>query len=185
MDLRDLATLCSELQKSRSLESLLLMEKISIVKLYIVASGELYNFSLGYGYNEEMKEPSRVMVVAGVIQTCGKVLIAQRRKEGRLGGKWEFPGGKVEPDETPEQALKRELHEELGIEAEIGAFLCSSRYDYPHLAVELHAYRIMRFSGEIVPTVHDQVLWVLPQDVCKYDFPAANQEIIRRLDSPS
>ncbi len=121
------------------------------------------------------------MVVAAVIVKDGRVLIAQRKKEERLGGKWEFPGGKVETGENPEQALKRELREELGIEAEIGDFLCSSRYDYAHLPVELHAYRIMTFSGEIVPHVHDQVLWVLPQDLCRYDFPEANREIMRRL----
>ena len=129
----------------------------------------------------EMKKQLRVMVVAAVIEKHGRVLIAQRRKDGRLGGEWEFPGGKVEPDETPEQALRRELHEELGIEAEIGEFFCSSRYDYTHLPVELHAYRIKDFSGEIVPHVHDQVLWVLPQDLYRYDFPEANREIMSRL----
>ncbi len=121
------------------------------------------------------------MVVAAVIEKDGWVLIARRRKEERLGGKWEFPGGKVEPGENPEQALKRELREELGIEAEIGDFLCSSRYDYTHLPVELHAYKVMTFSGEIVPYVHDQVLWVPQQDLCRYDFPEANREIMRRL----
>jgi len=121
------------------------------------------------------------MVVAAVMEKDGRVLIAQRRKGGRLGEKWEFPGGKVEPGEEPEQALKRELREELGITAEIGEFLCSSSYDYPHLSVELHAYRVMAFSGEIVPHVHDQVLWVMPQDLCRYDFPEANQEITKRL----
>jgi mutator protein MutT len=133
----------------------------------------------------EMKKQLRILVVAAVIEKHGKVLIAQRRKDGRLGGKWEFPGGKVELDETPEQALKRELREELGIEAEIGDFFCSSCHDYPHLPVELHAYRIKAFSGEIVPHVHDLVLWVLPQDLCRYDFPEANREIMSRLADPA
>ena len=145
----------------------------------------LYTFLHMASKMTEMKKQLWVMVVAAVIEKDGRVLIAQRRKDGRLGGKWEFPGGKVEPDENPEQALKRELREELGIEAEIGEFLCSSRYDYTHLPVELHAYRIMTFSGEIKPHVHDQVLWVLPQDLCRYDFPEANREIMSRLADPA
>ena len=149
--------------------------------LEIVVRGNVYTLLQSMGKMTGMTRRELVMVVAAVIEKDGRVLIARRRKEERLGGKWEFPGGKVEPDEKPEQALKRELREELGIEAEIGEFFCSSRYDYPHLPVELHAYRVMNFSGEIVAHVHDQVLWVLLQDLCRYDFPEANREITRRL----
>jgi len=128
-----------------------------------------------------MKKQSRIMVVAAVIEKGGRVLIAQRRQSDKLGGKWEFPGGKVEPDESAEQALKRELREELSIEAEIGEHFCTSRYDYPHLSVELITYNVRAFSGAILPHVHDRVRWVLPEELCRYDFPEANHEIIRRL----
>lgn len=121
------------------------------------------------------------MVVAAVIEQGGRFLIAQRRQGDKLGGKWEFPGGKVEPDESAEQALKRELREELSIEAEIGEHFCTSRYDYPHLSVELITYNVRAFSGAILPHVHDRVRWVLPEELCRYDFPEANHEIIRRL----
>ncbi|MBI5846746.1 MAG: 8-oxo-dGTP diphosphatase MutT [Nitrospirae bacterium] len=130
-----------------------------------------------------MKKQTPVKVVAAVIEEDGKVLIAKRRKGDMLAGKWEFPGGKIDPGETAEEALKRELHEELGIEAEVSDFICSSRYDYEHLSVELLAYRVKYISGDITPHVHDEVKWVLPDDLCTYDFPAANVEIVRRLSS--
>lgn len=134
-------------------------------------------------YNKamKMKKQTPVRVVAAVIEQDGKVLIAKRRKGDKLAGKWEFPGGKIDPGETPEEALKRELQEELGIETEVGDFICSSLYDYEHLLVELLAYRVKHISGDITPHVHDEVRWVLPDDLCAYDFPAANEEIVRRL----
>ncbi len=129
----------------------------------------------------KMKKQSPVKVVAAVIEKHGKVLIAKRRKGDKLAGKWEFPGGKIDPGETAEEALKRELNEELGIETEVRDFICSSRYDYEHLSVELLAYRVLHISGDITPLVHDEVRWVLFDDLCSYDLPAANDEIVRRL----
>lgn len=136
-------------------------------------------------YNKamKMKKQTPVKVVAAVIEKDGRVLLAKRRQGDILAGKWEFPGGKIDPGETPEEALKRELQEELGIETEVGDFICSSLYDYEHLSVELLAYRVLHISGEITPHVHDEVKWVLPDDLCSYDFPAANEEIVRRLSS--
>lgn len=136
-------------------------------------------------YNKamKMKKQTPVKVVAAVIEKDGRVLIAKRRQGERLAGKWEFPGGKIDPGETAEQALKRELHEELDIETEVSDFICSSCYDYEHLSVELLAYRVLYISGDITPHVHDEVRWVLPEDLCAYDFPAANDEIVRRLSS--
>ncbi len=136
-------------------------------------------------YNKamKMKKQTLVKVVAAVIEKDGKVLIAKRRQGDKLAGKWEFPGGKIDPGETAEEALKRELHEELGIETGVEDFICSSCYDYEHLSVELLAYRVKHISGDITPHVHDEVKWVLPDDLCSYEFPAANEEIIRRLSS--
>jgi 8-oxo-dGTP diphosphatase len=127
------------------------------------------------------KNQTRVKVVAAVIEKGGKVLIAQRHRNDKLGGLWEFPGGKVEPEEKPEEALRRELQEELGIRAEIGDLVCTSRYDYSHLSVELLAYRAVRISGDIVPHVHSAVRWVKPEELQNYDFPAANTAVINAL----
>lgn len=136
-------------------------------------------------YNKimELKKQTPVKVVAAVILKDGRVLIAKRRKGDKLAGKWEFPGGKIDPGETAEGALKRELHEELNIETEVSDFICSSTYDYEHLSVELLAYRVLHLSGDITPHVHDEVRWVLPDELCAYEFPEANEEIVRRLTS--
>ena len=87
-------------------------------------------------------------VTAAVIERNGKILIAKRKRSQKLGGKWEFPGGKLEPGETPEECLKRELLEELGIEAVIDHYLCANTFAYRHLTIKLLAYRVSRFSGK-------------------------------------
>jgi len=122
-----------------------------------------------------------IRVTAGVIQKDGRVLIARRGKGGHFAGRWEFPGGKVEPGETEERCLARELKEELGIEAQVGEFLCESWYDYGHMAVELLAYRVHSYRGEIVPYEHAELRWVVPRDLDQYDFPEADLPIIQKL----
>jgi 8-oxo-dGTP diphosphatase len=123
-----------------------------------------------------------VKVVAGVIERDGKVLIVRRGIHDKLAHKWEFPGGKMEPGETPEEALRRELREELDIETEVGAFICSSKYEYPHITVELLAYRVRLLSGKITLHVHDASAWVAPEGLGSFDFPAANQAVIGELN---
>ena len=129
----------------------------------------------------KMKKQTPVKVVAAVIEKDGRVLIAKRRQGDKLAGKWEFPGGKIDPGETAEEALKRELHEELDIETGVEDFICSSCYDYEHLSVELLAYRVKHISGNITPHVHDEVRWVLPEDLASYDYPEANLAIINAI----
>lgn len=136
-----------------------------------------------YNKTMKMKKQTPVKVVAAVIERNGRVLIGKRRLGDMLAGKWEFPGGKIDPGETAEEALRRELYEELAIETEVSDFICSSCFDYEHLSVELLAFRVLHISGDITPCVHDEVRWVLPDDLCSYDFPAANEEIVRRLSS--
>jgi 8-oxo-dGTP diphosphatase len=128
-----------------------------------------------------MEKQPPVRVVAAVMEKDGKVLIARRRKGDKLAGKWEFPGGKIEPGESPEAALRRELREELGIESEIGCFLCESIYQYSHLSVRLLAYHAVWISGDMTPTVHDQVLWVTRAELSAYDFPEANLLVIKTI----
>jgi 8-oxo-dGTP diphosphatase len=122
-----------------------------------------------------------VKVVAGVMEEDGKVLIVRRGPHDRLAFKWEFPGGKIESGETPEEALSRELREELGIETEVGEFLCASRHAYPHLSVELLVYRVRHLAGEITLCVHDSLAWASPADLDGFDFPEANRKVIAML----
>jgi len=94
---------------------------------------------------------------------------------------WEFPGGKIEPPETPEECLQRELREELDIDAVVGEFFLSSTYVYHHAAIELLVYRAAIIAGE--PCLHDhtELRWVPVEDLPSYEFPAADLPIIRRL----
>ena len=120
-------------------------------------------------------------VTAAVIENDGKVLIAKRKKGWRFAGKWEFPGGKIEPNETPEECLRRELREELDIETKIGDFFCSSTYAYPHATVQLLVYRAFHVSGEYTLHDHQEIRWVLPEDLLQYDFPEADDLVIEKL----
>jgi len=130
---------------------------------------------------ESPGDPHRIQVTAAVIQgEDGRVLIA-RRRDGVFAGLWEFPGGKVEPGESREACLERELKEELGIEARAGEFFCASRHDYGHLAVELFTYRVSSYRGQVVPLEHAELRWVDPGDLSLYDFPEADLPIVRKL----
>ena len=120
-------------------------------------------------------------VTAGVIEIDGEILIAKRKQGGHHGGKWEFPGGKVEPGETPRDCLRRELQEELGIDTVIGAFLCSSKYDYSYLSIELLAYQVAYVSGDFKLEDHQEIRWVMPEDLEQYDFPEADIPIVKRI----
>jgi 8-oxo-dGTP diphosphatase len=95
---------------------------------------------------------------------------------------WEFPGGKIEPGESPEQALARELGEELGIKAVIGPHVTHIRHNYRHGgAVDLQFYAVHEFSGEITNRIFQQVRWVKLEDLPTYDFLAADRGLIRDL----
>jgi len=127
----------------------------------------------------------RVLVTAAVIEKEGKFLLAQRGHEDRLAGKWEFPGGKIEPGETPQDCLSREIREELGIEVQVGDFLCSSRFDYDHVSVEIFAYRCTWVSGELQQNAHEAHQWVSREDIAAVDLAAADRPIARCLFSNS
>ena len=114
------------------------------------------------------------IVTAAVIERSGRILIARRKKGDRMEGKWEFPGGKLEGNESPEECLCRELHEEFGIEAEIGDFLLSSPYEYSHLKIELLAFRATYISGDFNLNDHDEIRWVLPSELGRYDLAGAD-----------
>jgi len=120
-------------------------------------------------------------VTAAVMEKDGKILIAQRKRGDALAGKWEFPGGKLEPGETPEICLRRELMEEFGVDTRIGGFICSSKFEYKHLPIELLAYRAEHLSGEFKLNDHDRIEWVVPADLAKYDFCSADIPVVELL----
>ena len=121
-----------------------------------------------------------VIVTAAIIKKDNKFLIA-KRKEGHLANKWEFPGGKLESNETPEDCLKRELHEEFGIETIIGKYLATSIYDYPHIKIKLMAYEVEYISGEFILNDHQEIKWVTKEDLSNYEFAPADIPIVNEI----
>jgi 8-oxo-dGTP diphosphatase len=120
-------------------------------------------------------------VTAAVIEKDGKILIAKRKKGDLHGGRWEFPGGKIDSGETPEECLRRELKEELGIEAEIGDFICASNFKYMLVPLELLVYKASHISGQFQALDHDELRWVEPSDLNKYDFVKADVTVVNKL----
>ena len=126
--------------------------------------------------------PALRFVAAALIVHDGKVLIGQRRPDQPMALLWEFPGGKIEAGESPEQALARELDEELGIRATIGSRVTHVRHNYRHGgAVDLQFFSVVEFSGEILNRIYHQVKWVRLEDLRGYDFLAADRGLIRDL----
>ncbi|MDQ3057674.1 MAG: Nudix family hydrolase [Pseudomonadota bacterium] len=132
-----------------------------------------------------MTDSPLIHVVAGVIRdTRGRILLA-RRTEGRdLAGLWEFPGGKREPGETPEQALARELHEELGITAEIGAPLIAVPQQYPHKRLCLDVRHIAAWRGHAKGLDGQALAWVPPHKLPTYAMPPADRPVVAALLQP-
>lgn len=127
-----------------------------------------------------------VEVVAAVIERDGPdgkmILIGQRLPGGRHPGKWEFPGGKVEPGEEPRAALARELREELGIEARIDQEI--ERYDFRYgegTPLRLIFFRVGEFAGEVSNLDFAQIVWEKRDNLLGYDFLAGDIEFVKRL----
>ena len=111
-----------------------------------------------------------------------KILICQRKKDQPLPLKWEFPGGKIEIGEEPAAALKRELNEELGIDAEIGRFVTRIEHRYKNgRGVELHFFRVDRFTGEIENRIFKEVRWVDRRSLPNFDFLEADVKLVREI----
>jgi len=123
-----------------------------------------------------------VPVVAGVLQHGqGRILLARRLPGGPHGGLWEFPGGKVEAGESPEEALARELVEELGIEVAVGEEVLAVDHAYPHLTLRLTAYACALVAGDPTPLHCQEFAWVRPEAFGAYPMPEADLPIARLL----
>jgi 8-oxo-dGTP diphosphatase len=139
--------------------------------------------------NEDGRSPiaigPAVDVVAGVITDARSRILLARRTEGRdLAGLWEFPGGKREPGESPEAALARELHEELGITIDIGAPLIAVPQQYPHKRLRLDVRRIASWRGTPKGLDGQALAWVPPHKLPSYAMPPADRPVVAALLQP-
>jgi 8-oxo-dGTP diphosphatase len=121
-------------------------------------------------------------VVAGLILRGDSVLICQLRPDQPMALKWEFPGGKMETGESPQEALRRELQEELGIRAEIGEIVARTCHHYRRGgAVDLQFFAVRSFEGEITNRIFHDLRWCPLRELPRFDFLAADRDLIREL----
>ncbi len=121
-------------------------------------------------------------VVAGLIVKEGKLLVCQRTRHQTMPLKWEFPGGKIEEGEQPRDALRRELEEELGIQATVGDEVARIQHEYPNGGmVELRFFIVRSFEREIENRIFRDIQWSDPKDLPKYDFLEADETLVRDL----
>jgi len=129
-----------------------------------------------------MKNRAPLLVAAGVIHRAGQVLVGQRRRNDRHAFKWEFPGGKVEQGESPQEALVRELREELLIDATVGSELARYAHDYPSGSrVHLLFFVVRDFTGEPHGRVFEQICWTELESLPQLDFLDGDHDFVRRL----
>lgn len=124
---------------------------------------------------------NEIVVTCAIIFKDDKVLIVRRLDGTHLENKWEFPGGKIEQGESMEEALERELKEELGIDAVIGEFFETGEYAYSDRKIVLHSFLVSEFSGGIITNAHEEVRWVMINRLREYEFPEADIPIISKL----
>ena len=122
-------------------------------------------------------------VTAAILIKDGKILIAKRRADDRQAGKWEFPGGTVERNESPQTCLRREMKEEFGIAVTVDEYFGESIYHYDHGAIRLLAYRVQWDSGQMVPNDHADFRWVSTKQLAEYDFAPADIPFVKKLQN--
>ena len=124
--------------------------------------------------------PTPIAVACALIERDGHLLMAQRPAHKHLGGKWEFPGGKIEPGETPEAALHRELREELGCTVELLRPLAPHTHAYAAVTVQLIPFVVRLLPDSPAPQTHEHaaLLWVPAADLLALDLPEADLPII-------
>ena len=123
---------------------------------------------------------SRIIVTAAVVRRGDRYLVTRRPGGVHLEGFWEFPGGKCEPGESPEAALRREIDEELGADVRVGRKILEVAHEYPDRGVELHFFDC-ELIGEPVARLGQEVRWVAASELDTLEFPPADAELIRIL----
>lgn len=120
-----------------------------------------------------------LQVTCAIIEHNNKVLICQRSTTMKLPMKWEFPGGKIELDESMEECLQREIKEELGMIITTGRALTEVKHQYPDFSICLYPFICKWEYGEVFPAEHTQAIWVDPSELLNYDWAEADLPIVR------
>lgn len=128
-----------------------------------------------------MTTKKTIDVTAAIIRKGNRFLCAQRKDSSEQGGKWEFPGGKIEIGETPESCLERELYEEFNTQASCGEFLCENTHDYGDKIVKLKAYFIESTQGSFQLLAHKDIKWLTCDTMLKLDWAEADLPIVHKL----
>ena len=129
-----------------------------------------------------MKERKSIEVVAAVIMKDDK-LFATQRGYGAYKDKWEFPGGKIEPDETREHALAREIREELDTDIKVEDYLCTVEYDYPEFHLIMHCFMCNVISGKLTLLEHEDAKWLAKEEIWSVDWLPADVEVIKAIEN--
>ena len=125
---------------------------------------------------------SILTVICGIItNTDGKIFIARRKKDKLLGGKWEFPGGKIEKDETQKECLQRELNEEFAMQIKVGERLGENEHQYENFSILLIAYNCEFISATFELMDHDAYEWIAPEDLSCYDMAEADRPFLEMI----
>ena len=152
--------------------------------------GRSYKFVIRYGGSLKWSADyaklgavsiKRINVVGAVIVRAGKILCAQRGPSGNLGGMWEVPGGKIEADETPREALVREIDEELLCKVVVGDEVTTTTYDYDFGRVTLTTFWCELLDGEPSLTEHDDVVWLSPEELPNLDWAPADRPAVELI----
>lgn len=122
-----------------------------------------------------------IEVVAGVIKDGNKIFATQRGY-GDFKGGWEFPGGKMEPGETPQQALARELKEELTVDVSVEDFICTVEYDYPNFHLTMHCFYCTVVGGELKLLEHEAAKWLEKENIRSVDWLPADIAVVEALE---
>jgi mutator protein MutT len=122
-----------------------------------------------------------ITVAIAVIIRSGQLLIAQRKPDASFAHYWEFPGGKCEPGESVQACLHREIKEEVGLTIEILRPFDVIRHTYPTGNLAIHPFLCRILSGQPKPIACQQVLWIDPRDLLNYQFPPANESLLRKI----
>ena len=140
-------------------------------------------------FPSRVPEGKHLQVVCALIERGGRVLVAQRSRAKAQGGKWEFPGGKLHEGESPQDALAREIREELGIAIRVCSPLSASTHDYGDFSITLLPFLCMIEAGEPAATEHEAIAWCTPDQLDSVDWAEADvpvfEEYVRELNRRS